>query len=298
MVRTLTVTFFVAALAASGVYAAPLEARRKGHNKVAVQGADTANVQPQDATTANVGPTPTIAAAPASDPSIAALVAAASASASSVQAAAIAAAATADPGRSFASPEFEGQEAGLQLQIQLEEEAGDDAAAARDRATLSEINQDAGGGEYSPLAELSLTLEEIATPALIRCLASVFPHLQVLGLGHATYRLPSRAPLDVRDPAILEALKLFPHLLHLRICLNFLEREVNQWFKQQPAARWLLEDLPALQTVAFLWEQSWFRYGSDTVVWHQWSRSLLPSPPTPKPDPEPMVLPVILGPVQ
>lgn len=103
-------------------------------------------MQPQAATTANVGPTPTIVAAPASDPSIAALVAAASASASSVQAAAIAAAATADPGRSFASPEFEGQEAGLQLQIQLEEEAGDDAAAARDRATLSEINQDAGGG--------------------------------------------------------------------------------------------------------------------------------------------------------
>ncbi|KAJ7850216.1 hypothetical protein B0H13DRAFT_1905793 [Mycena leptocephala] len=111
-------TLFVAALAASCVSAAPL----RNHNKVK---------------TSALSATPTV------DASIIAAASAASASAAAVQQALINAG---NPGEGFTSPEFEGEEAFLNTKIELEQEAGDDAAAAADQEALSELNQSAGGG--------------------------------------------------------------------------------------------------------------------------------------------------------
>ncbi|KAF7345646.1 hypothetical protein MVEN_01584200 [Mycena venus] len=114
MVRTLGL--FVAALAASCVYAAPLEARRHKHHKSA------------QAAVATTG------------------VAAAGVAAGAAGAAAALIDANTTPGEAFTSPDFEGEEAGLQLKIQLESEAGEDAEAAADQDALDQLNQDAGGG--------------------------------------------------------------------------------------------------------------------------------------------------------
>ncbi|KAJ7892715.1 hypothetical protein B0H13DRAFT_1886602 [Mycena leptocephala] len=190
--------------------------------------------------------------------------------------------------------------------------------------------------------ELSLTLDDFATPTLIQHVASVFPRLRFLELGHASYVGNHSAQLhpDVRDPAILEALQQeasdlwiaefdlstlamrragrvlgetrdarstspvgiyprsrdrtplalqhFPLLAHLRIALDFVDRQFNPENPQRRAAHWLLEGLPAPQTVAFSWEQRWFAYWFDQVVWREWDCSILlrlPSPPPRSPSP-------------
>ncbi|KAJ7824030.1 hypothetical protein B0H13DRAFT_1919363 [Mycena leptocephala] len=138
--------------------------------------------------------------------------------------------------------------------------------------------------------ELSLTLDDFATPTLIQHVASVFPRLRFLELGHASYVGNHSAQLhpDVRDPAILEALQHFPLLAHLRIALDFVDRQFNPENPQRRAAHWLLEGLPAPQTVAFSWEQRWFAYWFDQVVWREWDCSILlrlPSPPPRSPSP-------------
>ncbi|KAJ6528028.1 hypothetical protein B0H19DRAFT_1243097 [Mycena capillaripes] len=93
------------------------------------------------------------------------------------------------------------------------------------------------------LAEVSLTPDEIATPPLIRCVTSVIPHLQVLELGHAFYLLTGRTCIDVRSPAILEVMRLFPHLLRLRIFLNFMDREFTA---TGPAPCWIVFEFAPL----------------------------------------------------
>ncbi|KAJ7687056.1 hypothetical protein B0H17DRAFT_1136560 [Mycena rosella] len=172
MVRTFTL--FLAAVAASCVSAVPLDARHKGHPRptptakagsgvtppagaraVAVATVDTLYARHRGhkaggsptakagggSPTAKAGASPTARAIETVD--ISALVAAASASAASVQAAAIT---TAAPGEAFGSPEFQGEEAGLQLKLELDTEAGDTAAAAQDQVDLDALNEGAGGG--------------------------------------------------------------------------------------------------------------------------------------------------------
>jgi hypothetical protein len=65
--------------------------------------------------------------------------------------------------------------------------------------------------------------------------------------------------------------------------------EFDQEGVQRRAAHWLLEGLPGLYTVAFSWEQQWWFYGFEMVVWRVWDRGVLlrlPSPPPPEPESE------------
>ncbi|KAK7017339.1 hypothetical protein R3P38DRAFT_1322654 [Favolaschia claudopus] len=134
------------------------------------------------------------------------------------------------------------------------------------------------------LTELSLTLNDFVQPALIERIVAVFPQLQVLELSHAWFiRAPGRR--DVCDPALLESLQLFPCLQHLRIALDFDDWEYDPWGPQRRAARWLLGGIPSLRTLCLSWQQAWYQYGFDVVVWHEWDRRLFLRPPTP-PRPE------------
>jgi hypothetical protein len=98
---------------------------------------------------------------------------------------------------------------------------------------------------------------------------------------------------NVIQPTILEALQQFPLLTRLRMSLNFIDREFDPDTPQRRAAHWLLEGLPHLCTVAFSWEQKWWYYGFDMVVWREWDRSVLlrpPSPPSWQPSPVPPII--------
>ncbi|KAJ7217376.1 hypothetical protein C8J57DRAFT_1395853 [Mycena rebaudengoi] len=143
------------------------------------------------------------------------------------------------------------------------------------------------------LTELSLTLDDFATAALIHRVASVFPRLRFLALGNSSYLYGAPWLPDVRDSAILEALQHFPLLTHLRICLNFGDLRFDPDTPQRRAAHWLLEGLPNLRTVGFSWEQKWWYYGFDMLVWREWDRSVLlrpPSPPSMHPSPVPLII--------
>ncbi|KAJ7101656.1 hypothetical protein C8R44DRAFT_859205 [Mycena epipterygia] len=143
------------------------------------------------------------------------------------------------------------------------------------------------------LTELSLTLDDFATAMLIHRVAAVFPRLRFLELGHAGYLYSTQLCPDVRDPVILEALQQFPLLTRLRISLNFMDREFDPDTPQRRVAHWLLEGLPNLRAVAFSWEQNWWYYGFDMVVWREWDRSVLlrpPSPPSWQPSPVPPII--------
>ncbi|KAJ7764108.1 hypothetical protein DFH07DRAFT_1059152 [Mycena maculata] len=139
------------------------------------------------------------------------------------------------------------------------------------------------------LRELSLTLDDFTTAALIHCIASVFPRLRVLELGNSSYLYGPKFCFDVRDPTILEALKGFPLLTDLRISLNFMDRELDGEGVQRHAAHWMLEGLLGLLTVAFSWEQKWWYYGFNMVTWRAWDRTVLLRPPSPPP-PEPSLV--------
>ncbi|KAJ7795206.1 hypothetical protein B0H14DRAFT_2621233 [Mycena olivaceomarginata] len=150
MVRTLTL--FVAALAATFVSAPPLGTRHRGQKLV-----HTLRVcfvwPPLTPAQGALAATPTVPTAvgaganAAVDASITAAAAAASASAAAVQQALIDGNTT--PGEGFISPDFEGEEAFLDTKISLEEDAGEDDAAAADQEALSELNQSAEGGSES-----------------------------------------------------------------------------------------------------------------------------------------------------
>ncbi|KAJ6612906.1 hypothetical protein B0H10DRAFT_2192200 [Mycena sp. CBHHK59/15] len=127
MVRTFT--FFIAALVASSVYAAPLDARRKGSKKASATLAATT--------------TATATGVSAIDASIEATALSASATAAAAQQSAIDSNTT--PGEAFIDPSFEGEEAFLDTKIGLEFDAGEDAEAQADEDTFTELNQSAGG---------------------------------------------------------------------------------------------------------------------------------------------------------
>ncbi|KAJ7858027.1 hypothetical protein B0H14DRAFT_2749900 [Mycena olivaceomarginata] len=139
------------------------------------------------------------------------------------------------------------------------------------------------------LAALSLTLDDFATADTIQRIASVFPRLRFLQVGHATYSHGAEFRFDVRDESILHALQRFSHLTHLRISLDFFERAIDaQDGPQGRAAQWLLEGLPGLCTVAFSWGGAWYDYGFENIIWRVWDRSvfLLPrEPPAFEPEP-------------
>ncbi|KAJ7768139.1 hypothetical protein DFH07DRAFT_954714 [Mycena maculata] len=139
------------------------------------------------------------------------------------------------------------------------------------------------------LTALSLTLDDFATADTILRIASVFPRLRFLQLGHATYSHGHQFCFDIRDDSILHALQCFSRLTHLRISLDFFERAIDaQDGPQGRAAQWLLEGLPGLCTVAFSWGRSWDDYGFENIIWRVWDRSvfLLPrAPPAFEPEP-------------
>ncbi|KAK6975082.1 hypothetical protein R3P38DRAFT_3295911 [Favolaschia claudopus] len=135
------------------------------------------------------------------------------------------------------------------------------------------------------LTELSLSLKDFVQPALIKRIVAVFPQLQVLELSHASF-INAHGRQDVCDPALLESLQLFPCLQHLRIALDFDDWDYDPWGPQRRAARWLLGGIPSLRTVCLSWQQFWYEFGFDVVVWHEWDRGLFFRPPTP-PLPEP-----------
>ncbi|KAJ6531556.1 hypothetical protein B0H10DRAFT_1973276 [Mycena sp. CBHHK59/15] len=137
------------------------------------------------------------------------------------------------------------------------------------------------------LVELTLTFYEFPTPAVIRDVASAMPQLRFLQLGRHFYSHGDVYIEDVRDDAIIDALRELPHLTHLRIALDFRYRQYNQEGPQESAARWLMAALPGLRIVEFCWEQwrSWQWVGLEPSTWQPWDRSVLLRPPTPPPSP-------------
>ncbi|KAJ6528602.1 hypothetical protein B0H19DRAFT_1194897 [Mycena capillaripes] len=146
------------------------------------------------------------------------------------------------------------------------------------------------------LVELTLTLEDFPTAGVIRAVASAQPQLRFLQLGRYYYPHGDVYVEDVRDDAIVEALRELPNLTHLRLALDFLERQYNQEGPQESAARWLMAALPGLRVVEFLWEQGtyWRWVGLDPTRWQPWDRSVLLRGPTPPPrTPSPEDVPII-----
>ncbi|KAJ7474861.1 hypothetical protein FB451DRAFT_1246859 [Mycena latifolia] len=130
------------------------------------------------------------------------------------------------------------------------------------------------------LTELSLTVNDYATAQLIDGIASRFPRLRLLQLGHSIYAHGNIYLHDVRDETILEALQHLPLLTDLKISLDFRERVFHEG-PQEQAARWLMQGLPRLRTVAFSWVQWrwWDLYGLEPVGWQEpWDRSVLLRP--------------------
>ncbi|KAJ7731450.1 hypothetical protein DFH07DRAFT_968770 [Mycena maculata] len=137
---------------------------------------------------------------------------------------------------------------------------------------------------FDDLTQLSLTLQDFPTAEVIQAVASVFPRLRFLQLARPIYSFGGIYCSDVRDDNLLEALRGLPLLTHLRIALDFEDREFQQ-DPQQYAARWLMHALPGLQTVEFCWDQwrDWRWAGLEPFVWQPWDRSVLLLPPTPPP---------------
>ncbi|KAJ7301389.1 hypothetical protein DFH08DRAFT_978795 [Mycena albidolilacea] len=147
------------------------------------------------------------------------------------------------------------------------------------------------------LAELTLTLEDFPTADMIRAVASAQPQLRFLQLGRYYYSHGDVYVEDVRDDTIIEALRELPNLTHLRLALDFLERQYNQEGPQESAARWLMAALPGLRVVEFFWEQElyWRWVGLEPSRWQPWDRSVLLRGPTPPPrTSSPEDVPIIL----
>ncbi|KAJ7025164.1 hypothetical protein C8F04DRAFT_1400785 [Mycena alexandri] len=143
------------------------------------------------------------------------------------------------------------------------------------------------------LLELTLTLDHFPTPTLINFVVKTFPSLRFLALENSKYRSPQDEDLveDVRDPALVEPLSRLANLAHLRISLDFWEREpiYLQVGANRAAARWFLDQLPTLQSISFSFEHwsAWSHfYELERFSWATYFRSEFP----PWPDP-PSVLP-------
>ncbi|KAK7014192.1 hypothetical protein R3P38DRAFT_3001502 [Favolaschia claudopus] len=137
------------------------------------------------------------------------------------------------------------------------------------------------------LTALSLTVNDYPQSPLILQVATVFPQLQFLELDNsAAFYWSHRAYLDVLDPAIADALQLFPHITHLHISMNLQHISVtciDVEAAQKRGARWLFKSLPSLQIIAFSRAQFWCISGFDRVVWRHYDRSLLLQPEIPPP---------------
>ncbi|KAJ7472054.1 hypothetical protein FB451DRAFT_313654 [Mycena latifolia] len=148
------------------------------------------------------------------------------------------------------------------------------------------------------LAELSLTLDHFPTPTLIDVIATTFPYLRFLELECLGYPRGDDASDEVRDDALIEPLGRLISLTHLRISLDFFTRTPFplQEGPQMKAARWFLQHLPALQSIAFSWQEwlTWYRFhGLQQVTWETYDRSILrfdwaPTPPESEDD-EPII---------
>ncbi|KAJ7135863.1 hypothetical protein C8R44DRAFT_869562 [Mycena epipterygia] len=123
------------------------------------------------------------------------------------------------------------------------------------------------------LAELTLSLEG-------------FP----ADLGRYYYPHADVYEVDVRDDAIIEALRELPNITHLRLTLDFFERDYQEE-QQGSAARWLMAALPGLRVVEWEHVLSW----RELDRWQPWDRRVLLRPPTsPRPPPSLVVAPVIM----
>ncbi|KAJ7485046.1 hypothetical protein B0H11DRAFT_2412841 [Mycena galericulata] len=112
--------------------------------------------------------------------------------------------------------------------------------------------------QLTELTELTLTLDHFPTPALIGVIAGESPRLRFLELGCSGY------PCDV---ALIEPLEQLTYLTYLLISLDFFDRlpPIFQQNDQERAAGWFLGQLPALQIVAFSFEE-WLHWYPDMVL--------------------------------
>ncbi|KAK7059828.1 hypothetical protein R3P38DRAFT_2838085 [Favolaschia claudopus] len=139
------------------------------------------------------------------------------------------------------------------------------------------------------LTELTLTLDYWPTPALVNDIAAAFPNLEFLELNYAEYpRYPypdGDFPDDLCDDAMLGSLTHLPLLRHLRISLDFEEKNPDalQTTIQTTTAQWFLRRLPSLQSISFSygnWEETGWAF-IDPLVWASWAtytRGVLFSP--------------------
>ncbi|KAJ7216684.1 hypothetical protein C8J57DRAFT_1396371 [Mycena rebaudengoi] len=136
------------------------------------------------------------------------------------------------------------------------------------------------------LTALSLTLDEPPSSDIIHSIASGFPRLQFLELGHHWFP-PTED--DVCNDALIEPLQRFVFLTELRICLPF-ETDETQIQQHQDAAAWLMRALPHLRTISFLasHETTWCYTGLTSTAWWKYDRSVLFIERLPPPPPRPI----------
>ncbi|KAK7002282.1 hypothetical protein R3P38DRAFT_2647956 [Favolaschia claudopus] len=145
------------------------------------------------------------------------------------------------------------------------------------------------------LKELCLDLESFVHAALIHHIGLALPRIEVLEFGLPRYpcmSFPSRFNPADRNPAILTALNLFSHILHLRIVMNFPVIYFDRRYPREVTAQWFLRGVPTLQTVSFAKMRGIYLSGFHEVSWERWDRGVFDfvvptSPPTPPP-PEPL----------
>ncbi|KAK7006266.1 hypothetical protein R3P38DRAFT_3214317 [Favolaschia claudopus] len=150
------------------------------------------------------------------------------------------------------------------------------------------------------LKELCLDLDYFVTALLIQHIAAVLPHLEILEFSLPRYIFRSDPPRfreQDRDPAFLTALGCFPHLLHLRITMNFLKHSFDLHHSQEVTARWFLASHKTLQTVSFAALQSLHHVGYDYIRWQRWDHEVFHAtwptpPPTPPPSPDYVIVEV------
>ncbi|KAJ7640300.1 hypothetical protein DFH06DRAFT_1430096 [Mycena polygramma] len=138
------------------------------------------------------------------------------------------------------------------------------------------------------LLQLSLTLDDFATPGLINVIADTFPCLWSSELGHSLFP-HSEGPLrEFRGDSLLDPLASLTKLIHLRITLYFPER---QWLTKQRsdhygAAKWFFIHFPLLQSISFTF-QEWFSWSPykplERTSWATYPRSLFPPKLIPSP---------------
>ncbi|KAJ7187032.1 hypothetical protein C8R46DRAFT_1058631 [Mycena filopes] len=147
------------------------------------------------------------------------------------------------------------------------------------------------------LVELTLTLDHFPTPALIDIIATTFPCLRFLELAASKYPYAEHAIDGYQDdalPPLLQSLEKLAFLTHLRISLNFWQRDEFQYVINRNTAGWFLTRLPKLQTISTSFQNwtSWLYYRYlQQVSWVTFHRDDFPPGWEPRVTPSPWQLP-------